>query len=444
MGILLGLALVLHVVSAIEFGFGTRVASATWFLTGQFIISLSLIRLYDGRWAFQDIRLFFVIFLFLYGGTLPLIVVSGLGGFQAGLVGAAAMYGTAFLAFNIVQWWYRQPFRDVPASTFGRIRPSFGNVLILGGTFGLVLSYALAAGVTLALSINRGGAELLGTQLWVVMMFAMNGFVMYMVAGWSNLSRNARIALVLSVFAFVIFQLTMGNRRDFLPMLVFIAGVAATRKRMVIGLGTVVTGAVLFSAFTAVGIVRQVLLDPGMLARVNPVQILVTQNEFVSPIFTLMHYVGADRPLRWGATYFSAPALFVPRAFWPTKPESLSLQFMRDAFGTTGLMGFAYTPVTEAFLNFSFVGPFAVFAILSLLLVKLVKDANLRPGLYFIAFALVVDFNRGDWGGTFYALTVVGGAYWFMSLVGRLRWAPKVRRTVWPPAATGSTMSPRA
>ncbi|MEO5590697.1 MAG: hypothetical protein ABIS03_14000, partial [Gemmatimonadaceae bacterium] len=99
---------------------------------------------------------------------------------------------------------------------------------------------------------------------------------------------------------------------------------------------------------------------------------------------------------------------------------SLSLQFMRDAFGTTGLMGFAYTPVTEAFINFSWVGPFIVFSILSLLMVKLVRNVNVHPGLYFIAFALVVDFNRGDFGGAFYQLTVVGGAYAIMGLISRL------------------------
>ena len=433
-GILLGIALCLHLATIVETLVGTPLAAATWFLCGQFIISLALLRLYDGKWMFQDIRLFMVIFLFLYGATLPLVVVSGLGGKQPGLTGAAWMYGTAFLGFNLVQWWYRQPFHDVPKEVFWRIRPTFSNGAMLVGLFGFIFAYAAARGVRISLTIDRGQVGWLGGQLWVVLMFVANGFVMYMVSGWSRLSSGKRTALVLSVVAFVGFQLAMGNRRDFLPMLVGLAGIIATRRQSTIRLGAVIAGFIAFAAFTAIGIVRQVISDPTVLTRFNPVEILVTQNEFVSPIYTLMHYVEADRPLRWGLTYLSAPTLFIPRAIWEWKPESLSLQFMRDAFGTTGLMGFAYTPVTEAFLNFSFAGPFVVFSVLSILLVKLVRNADAHPGMYFVCFALVVDFNRGDWGGTFYSLAVVGGAYWVMTVIARLKWTTGPVSRQWPQA----------
>ncbi|MEO5588796.1 MAG: hypothetical protein ABIS03_04350, partial [Gemmatimonadaceae bacterium] len=365
-GILLGMSASLHLAMVVEFLFGRPVAAATWLLVGQFLLALALIRLYDGQWVIQDIRLFFVIFFFLYGGTLPLVVMAGLTGNQPGIAAAAAMYGTALLGFNLVQWWYRQPWRDVPAEVFDRIRPTLANAGMLMVAFGFIGIYAIALGVEIGLTIDRSQVRVLGTQLWVVSMFAVNGCVMFMFAGWSRLGRGARIALVASVIGFVLFQLAMGNRRDFLPMVVFLAGIVATRKRAVIRLGSVVAGAVAFAAFTAIGIVRQVLQDPTILARVNPMELVVTHNEFVSPIYTLMHYATHERPLRLGFTYFAAPSLFFPRLLWPDKPESLSLQFMRDAFGTTGLMGFAYTPVTEAFINFSWVGPFIVFSILSL------------------------------------------------------------------------------
>jgi oligosaccharide repeat unit polymerase len=438
-GVLLGASLCLHLAALIEITLGTALTAATAFLIGQFCIALALLRLYDGKWVIQDIRLFFVVFLFLYGATLPIVVVSGLGGIQPGLTGAAFMYGTAFLGFNLVQWWYRQPFHDTPPEVFRRIKPSFLNALALIGSLAFILAYALALGVRVSFTIDRGQVGYLGTQLWVVSMFVVNGFVMYMISAWSNLTRSARIVVVASALFFILFQLAMGNRRDFLPMLVFLAGIIATRRHMVIKLGTVIAGAIAFVAFTAIGIVRQVIRDPSVLTRFDPIEILVTQNEFVSPIFTLMHYVDNIRPLRWGMTYLAAPTLFVPRAIWPLKPESLSLQFMRDAFGTTGLMGFAYTPVTEAFLNFSYIGPFVVFAILSLLLVKLVRNADAHPGLYFVSFALVVDFHRGDSGGTFYALSMVGGAYWFMTIASRLHWAPRTVKSPWPATARATT-----
>ncbi|MEO5579573.1 MAG: hypothetical protein ABIR58_02875, partial [Gemmatimonadaceae bacterium] len=109
---------------------------------------------------------------------------------------------------------------------------------------------------------------------------------------------------------------------------------------------------------------------------------------------------------------------------------------------SVGLMGFAYTPVTEAYLNFDWAGPFLVFAILSIGMMKLVRSAEHHPGLYFIAFAYTLDFNRGDFGGTFYSLTVVAVAYSIMQFVSRLRWAPAPLRRMWPASEPSLSTAP--
>ena len=423
-GVLLAFSFALHVASLIHAVLGRVVDGGALFVTGQFVLTLALLRLYDGRWVIQDIRLFFSIFLFLYGAALPLVILFGVAQPVPGIAGAAYMYGTAFLGFNLVQWWYKQPFRDVSREAFRRIAPAPANVLVLVLGFLAVIGYAMSRGVTLGLTIDRNRNLYLGTQLWVVLIFVVNGLTMYMFAGWSQLTRTEKVVTIVSIFLFIVFQLMMGNRRDFLAMFIFLIGVVMTKRRAVLRAGSVIFGGIAFAAFMAVGIVRQVLADPSLLTRFNPLELIVTQNEFVTPIYTLMHYVNNARPLRWGLTYLAAPSQFVPRAVWVDKPESLSLQFMRDAFGSTNLIGYAYTPVTEAFLNFSWVGPFIAFAIFSILLVKLVRNADVHPGLYFICFALVVDFHRGDFSGTFYALVSVGGAYTVMWMVSRIRWAP--------------------
>lgn len=442
-GILLGGSLCLHLAAVVFLPFGERLESATCFVVGQFLAAIGLLRLLNGRWVFQDVRMFFALFLVLYGATLPVAVVFGVGGETGGMANAAFAYATAFLGFNVVQWWYRVPWRDVSHGSMARIQPRFANAVVLLVAFALIGAYALAGGAELGFAFDRrkGGASL-GTQLWVVSMFVMNGFVMYMMLGWPSLTKSARWITVLSVGAFVLFLLSIGTRRDFLPMFIFMAGVIATRRRSVIRAGTVVIGSIAFIAMTAIGIVRQIADNPAILARFNPIELLVTQSEFVSPIQTLMHYTVVDRPLRWGLTYLSAPSLFLPRAFWPDKPESLSLQFMRDAFASVGLMGFAYTPVTEAFLNFSWPGPFLVFSILSILLMRLVRNADRYPGIYFIVFAYTLDFNRGDFGGSFYSLVVVGVAYKLMQIVSRLRWAPAPLREMWPAAQSLHTPAP--
>lgn len=432
-GILLGGSLCLHLAAVAYIPFGDRLESATCFIVGQFLAAIALLRLFNGRWVFQDIRVFFALFLVLYGATLPVAVVLGVGGEAGGMANAAFAYGTAFLGFNVVQWWYQVPWRDVSNESMARIQPTFANAVVLLAAFAVIGAYALVGGAELSFAFDRrkGGASL-GTQLWVVLMFVMNGFVMYMMLGWPSLTKRARWITVIAVGIFVLFLLSIGTRRDFLPMFIFMAGVVATRRRSVIRAGTVVMGFVAFTAMTAIGIIRQVADNPAILMRFNPIELLVTQSEFVSPIQTLMHYTIVDRPLRWGLTYLAAPSLFLPRAFWPDKPESLSLQFMRDAFASVGLMGFAYTPVTEAFLNFSWPGPFLVFSVLSILLLKLVRNAERYPGIYFMVFAYTLDFNRGDFGGTFYSLLVVGVAYKLMQIVSRLRWAPAPLREMWP------------
>jgi hypothetical protein len=422
--LLLATAVALHVGSVIQAILGRPVDGGALFVTGQFLISLALLRLYNGRWMIQDIRVFFALFLFLYGGMLPLVMLFGITQPIPGIAGAAYMYGTAFLAFNLVQWWYKQPFVDVPRAAFDRTAPRPINLAILMLGFLAVVGYAVSRGVQIGFRIDRNLNLYLGTQLWVVLIFIVNGLTMFMIAGWSRLARVEKILVVGSVILFVMFQLTMGNRRDFLAMFVFLIGVVMTKRKAVIRATTVIVGFAAFAAFMAIGIVRQILQDPALLGRYNPLELILTQNEFVTPVFTLMHYVNNLRPLRWGYTYVSAPLQFIPRAIWNDKPESLSLQFMRDAFGSTSLIGFAYTPVTEAFLNFSWVGPFIVFAIFSILLVKLVRNADAHPGLYFILFALVVDFHRGEFAGIFYALCFIGGAYFFQLTMSRVRWAP--------------------
>jgi hypothetical protein len=420
-GILLGLALCAHLAAIVQATLGEITTGATLFFLGQVAFSLALLRLIDGDWVFQDIRVLFVAFMFLYGGTLPILTLLD-NSHNPSITGAVFMYGTALLGFNLVQWWYKQPWHDVPATVFARARPTTANLVIFLGVFGFILTYAYARGLRLSLKIDRTQLQFLGTQLWIVSQFAMNGVSMFMFAGWSNLSPRRRKILVAIVSAFVLVQLSFGNRRDFLPLLVFIAVIAATRRRAVIRAGTVAVGFMAFSFMLLIGFVRQLIQYPWLLGT-NTLKLFLGSNEFVTPIQTLMHYVISDRPLRWGWTYVSAPLLFIPRAIWEGKPESLSTQFLRDAFGYTALMGYAYTPVTEAFLNFGWVGPFVVFAIVSWVMVKLVKNADAHPGIYFLSFALVVDFNRGDFGGIFYTMVAIGLTYYMMQVVSNLRWA---------------------
>src|SRR5438270_3346839 len=226
-GIFLGFSLCLHLAAVVYYAFSNPFQAAVCVLCGQFLLGISILRLVDGAFVFQDIRLFFLIFFFFYGATLPLVVVFGLQGGARGMAGATFMYATAMFAFNFVQWWYRQPWHDVPHEVFARYRPSFANALVVFLGFVWVIYYLTSRGTQLGLGIHRERANWIGTQLWVVTMFVMNGLVMYGFIGWNQLTRQGKVVLVLTVTAFVLLQISFGNRRDFIPMFVFLAGVIA-------------------------------------------------------------------------------------------------------------------------------------------------------------------------------------------------------------------------
>jgi len=82
-----------------------------------------------------------------------------------------------------------------------------------------------------------------------------------------------------------------------------------------------------------------------------------------------------------------------------------------DKVGTSEWQGYAYTPVTEAIINFGWAGPFLVFAAISVLLNALIAAGRAYFGLYLVAFSSVPDFSRGEFGGWAYHMFVVFVAY---------------------------------
>lgn len=438
-GILLGLALCAHLAAIVYALTDSGLAASVYFVGGQFALSLALLRLYNGVWVFQDIRLPMVVFLFLYGFSLPAISVLK-GTTSAGLTEAALLYGTAFTGFNVVQWWFKQPWRDVPASALAWVRPTFANAaLVLLGFVGVV-GYAYAKGTRQFLTLDRTQMTWLYTQTWVVSMLLMSGFVMYMFAGWPSMTRNAKRVVAWTVLAYVIFHLGLGNRRDFLAMFLFLVGMLASRRRSVIGFRTTLVAFLAFAGFMLVGVVRQVRSAPWTLYTMTPLTLVTEQNEFVMPIQTATYYMSIDRPFLLGMTYLAAPGAFIPRALWPEKPIGLSSQFNREKFGDVIVPGFAYTPITEAYINFSFVGPFIVLSLISLATVFLVRHARERPLLYFLCFSLVLDFNRGESAGVLYSLVVIGAAFALMRFVSQIQWVPQAFQAIWPPPSLADSV----
>lgn len=407
---LIALGIAAGLVGAVEAATGRPLHGAAEFLFGQMLVGLGFMRALDGAWRLQDPRLVFVVVYGLYGIAAALATLAGDGVAPPGLTAATWLYGTGLFGFNAVQAITATRWVDIPVRTFRRYPATLVNHGVLVGAVLFVFAYAASRGVTFAATIDRRQSALLGTQLWVVTILVANGVMMYMFAAWDDLTSGGRLLVGGTIVSFVLLQVTLGNRRDYLFLALFVIALVSTRRRASIGLrsGLLVGGG--FLLFVLLGVIRQVLVDP-RLALQNPLLLALRANEFVYPIQTLVYYVETGTPLRFGATYVAWPSLFIPRALWPGKPESLGLQFLLDAFGTKEWQGFAYTPVTEAFVNFGWVGPLISMSLVGLLMHAIVRGARAHPIRYLVAYALLVELNRGEIGAAMYAATLIGAGF---------------------------------
>jgi hypothetical protein len=133
----------------------------------------------------------------------------------------------------------------------------------------------------------------------------------------------------------------------------------------------------------------------------------LSSNEFVYPFYTLIHSIAKYQmdtlSFLYGVTIFIYPVLyFIPRLLFPGKPISLAIQYVTEIDST---MGYAYSPVTDFFINFGFLGPFIGFLFIGIIIAKMqfMKDQR----MIFIFFTMIPDFCRSEIGTFVYQFCFV-------------------------------------
>jgi hypothetical protein len=178
---------------AVEAASGGALAGSAVFLLGQMLVGYGVVRALDGAWRLQDPRLVFVTVYGLYGVAAALAALAGDDPAPAGLAAATALYGTGLFGFNAVQAITAARWHDVPRERFRAYPANLVNHGVLVAAVLFVFAYAASRGVTFAATIDRRQSALLGTQLWVVTILAVNGIMMYMLAAWDGLGRLGRL-----------------------------------------------------------------------------------------------------------------------------------------------------------------------------------------------------------------------------------------------------------
>jgi hypothetical protein len=125
-----------------------------------------------------------------------------------------------------------------------------------------------------------------------------------------------------------------------------------------------------------------------------------------------------DDSLLMGRTYTLDTVLnLVPQQVWSSRPPSPAIQFSRNYFGTDDLpSGLGYSPVIEAIINFSTYGIVFVFAITTVLFIRL--DGWLRRksrvGVLTSCLLLptIVNWNRIDFATCLKILLIYAAFFW--------------------------------
>ena len=218
-----------------------------------------------------------------------------------------------------------------------------------------------------------------------------------------------RLALCALYYGFSTF---LGHRRLLMYVLIFtlicvLIFSKRIQKRYVIGS---VAGLALF---VSVGYLRNVGFSFSNIF--SPIAFFSALGEFMIPINTLYYFIDNPPDVMFGASYLMTPLVLIPSGIWNNKPDLLAVRFA-DLMG--GTMGYGYSPLTEAFINFSYLGFFLFPIILFIIIIAVEKSVSVHPMFYLMFLIQCMNFNRGEFSAVFIEAAIMCGALCLMCAGG--------------------------
>ena len=357
----------------------------------------------------KDIRLVFVFVLLIYTMFYPLVVLLGFLYLPDFLDNTVYLFGTSFsglyLAFLLFpsKLIYFKPTRNLKRF---RLNPVVLNTIF----FGLFILLLIKRGIPLiAASSELSRTEIFEThsQLWVVLMMMINASSIFIILNFYRLNFSSKIVFILTTFSFVLIHAQMGNRRDYLPIILSVICSYLFNKKIKINFKLIVISFFLFIFSFWISVSRN--KSSLSLSNSNKIELAISSNEFIYPMQTLLFVIRDNYDFRYGQTYLFLPLqIIIPRAIYPSKPIGLGSELVVNSTG--GGQGYAYTPTTEAYLNFGYIGPLVIFFFFGIFLINLVKSVSFYGNLitYIIFYSLIFDFMRGDFASFIYQLMIMG------------------------------------
>ena len=227
-----------------------------------------------------------------------------------------------------------------------------------------------------------------------------------------------KLIFIACLLFYVAYQVSLGNRREYTTIILFFICYYLCIKRQPLKLKLFIFILAAFIGSFAITLVRD--SNTREMQGSEAVQIALVSNEFIYPQQTTYFTLMQDWDLRFGYTYTILPIeIAIPRSLYPNKPPTLGTEFM---YRLGGSQGYAYTPVTEAYLNFGYIGPFLIFMLLGAGANKLIRRTN-KNGitfLYIISYAYIFDFCRGEFSSVSYSLFFIYLSYKAIRKISKL------------------------
>ncbi len=370
------------------------------------ILGFKVIKSKNENLLFNDSFAILLIFLFLYGFFNPIVNFFVEGEISKDTYLATIIYASTIPAYILGSMFIFSSNYDskyLSALVIKKHNESYTFLLLFILVICLVyFSYIFnAQGVLFnpSVALNMDRVELLSnlTQLQVVVSLLTTSIFLYFVYYFKIIPSKVRFVFIFLLVYYVAMQLSIGNRRDFVPIIVGFFWVYVNNKKMKFTIGRFVFLLTGLFLFLFLGTLRSPeLLEDGFDIPKLAINTL-SNNEFFYPFITLTFavnsYFTGTLSLYFGETILFYPILlFIPRVIFPMKPVSLASKFVLDNFG--GGMGYAYSPVTEFFVNFGIFGPFIGFLLIGIIISRMqgYKDQRIN----FVFFTMIPDFCRGE------------------------------------------------
>jgi oligosaccharide repeat unit polymerase len=378
----------------------------------SFFLSFIILKNKKKNLFFNDSTIIFLIFLFLYGFFNPIVEFVIQGSLSSVTYFATIIYASCIPAYILGVVFVNSNRYDLNYLNLvnRNIKKSKNYNIFLILILSLLLFYVsfdfylqgILFNPSVALKTSRLELFTEISQFKIVVGLFISSIFLYFIYYFTSLSIRYKLIIILLFSYFFLMELTVGNRRDFVPMVVGFFWIFVNNKKINFTFSRFIFMILGLFVFLFLGSIRSEASTEEDFNFSNLAITTLSSNEFVYPFYTLSHYVARylddSIVFLYGFSIFLYPVLyFIPRIIFPEKPISLAIQFVNEI---DSKMGYAYSPVTEFFVNFGVIGPFIGFLFIGIIISKIQSFKDQR--LNFVFFSMIPDFCRGEIGTFIY------------------------------------------